>query len=301
MKAINGLINRRYGKLVVKSESEPQSGKRKWLCQCDCGTLVTLYESSFCRGPIKSCGCDCSEVEKQKREGGWSSILTKELLEKEHHINGLSLREIARKVGCSHSCVDKYAQKHQISINDKFYDLAGKKFQKLQVIDLAYTKNGNSYWNVECECGNKKTVQGKSIISARIVSCGCWNLDKCWKGCGELSKTYWSRIASHARDRGIDFNISIEFGWQKFKNQKGICALSGLPICLNRGYSQQLRNHSKTQTASLDRIDSTKHYTENNVQWVHVKINRMKSDLDEKDFIRLCESVTNFTNAADNK
>lgn len=45
-------------------------------------------------------------------------------------------------------------------------------------------------------------------------------------------------------------------------------------------------------TASLDRIDSTKGYTLDNIQWVHKHINVMKMDLDQEYFIKLCKLVT---------
>ena len=41
-------------------------------------------------------------------------------------------------------------------------------------------------------------------------------------------------------------------------------------------------------TASLDRIDSKKGYTIDNVQWVYKKINMMKQNYDQKEFVNLC-------------
>ena len=47
----------------------------------------------------------------------------------------------------------------------------------------------------------------------------------------------------------------------------------------------------KTATASLDRIDSTKGYIDGNIQWVHKRINTMKMDMSQKDFIDFCKQV----------
>jgi len=47
----------------------------------------------------------------------------------------------------------------------------------------------------------------------------------------------------------------------------------------------------KQQTASLDRIDSSKGYIEGNVQWVHRKINMMKQSYTQEEFIELCQAV----------
>ena len=47
-------------------------------------------------------------------------------------------------------------------------------------------------------------------------------------------------------------------------------------------------------TASLDRIDNTKGYTQDNVQWVHKDINRIKSDLSQEYFLTLCKTVVDW-------
>lgn len=59
---------------------------------------------------------------------------------------------------------------------------------------------------------------------------------------------------------------------------------TGIEICLDAAHKQ---------TASLDRIDNTKGYTEDNVQWVHKIINKMKSDLTQEDFIMWCKRINN--------
>ena len=45
------------------------------------------------------------------------------------------------------------------------------------------------------------------------------------------------------------------------------------------------------QTASLDRIDSTKGYIEGNVQWVDKIVNAMKWNIPEKYFIEICKTI----------
>lgn len=45
------------------------------------------------------------------------------------------------------------------------------------------------------------------------------------------------------------------------------------------------------QTASLDRIDSSKGYIPGNVQWVHKDVNKMKLALSEKRLLELCTLI----------
>ena len=46
-------------------------------------------------------------------------------------------------------------------------------------------------------------------------------------------------------------------------------------------------------TASLDRIDSSKGYVEGNVQWVHKMINMSKQQYSQEEFIDMCKAVAN--------
>lgn len=63
------------------------------------------------------------------------------------------------------------------------------------------------------------------------------------------------------------------------------CALSG--ILLKFGRSENVYE----TTASLDRIDNKKGYTENNVQWVFKDINVMKNIHDQEYFLLLCSKI----------
>ena len=56
------LTGQRFGRLVVLREIEnyiSASGekRRQWECQCDCGNIVTVLQTSLRKGATKSCGC----------------------------------------------------------------------------------------------------------------------------------------------------------------------------------------------------------------------------------------------------
>lgn len=84
--------------------------------------------------------------------------------------------------------------------------------------------------------------------------------------------------------RNIDFDLTEEQLLQLWRDQGGHCALSGLPITMKT-------TNSETGTASLDRKDSARGYTIDNVIWVHPTINMMKYTLSEGDFVRMCHHV----------
>jgi len=92
----------------------------------------------------------------------------------------------------------------------------------------------------------------------------------------------WYHIKSNAQTRGLSFRLTQKQAWLQFERQKGLCALSGVPLVLD---------HLKGQTASLDRVDSTRGYSPNNIQWIHKDLNTMKMDLTQETFLRWVRTI----------
>lgn len=107
-----------------------------------------------------------------------------------------------------------------------------------------------------------------------------------YKGYGELSGRDWSRIKYSAARRNIYFDpdLTVEFAWNLYITQNKKCKLSNIPITINR--SKKISN-----TASLDRINSSLGYSKDNVQWLHRDVNYMKQSLSNKDTIKLCRDI----------
>ena len=106
-----------------------------------------------------------------------------------------------------------------------------------------------------------------------------------WKGYKEISGSFFRLAKRGAKERGIEFSVTIEQIWKQFILQKRKCALSGLPLFFKK------RHISKNHNASLDRIDNNKGYILNNIQWVHKDINKMKLDHTQNYFIEMCKLV----------
>ena len=178
----------------------------------------------------------------------------------------------------------------------KQYEIEGQKFHSLTAICRVANRNTRqSWWLFRCDCGNDIEFKGLDVVRGARKCCGegCPHKPPSYNyiGCGSLSGKYWGRINRHARLRDIPVEITIEDAWHKFVEQDGICALSGLEITLYRKI--------KTQTGSLDRIDSKKAYTIDNIQWVHKDINKMKSNLPEDRLLFLCEQIVAYCTKKD--
>ena len=57
-------------------------------------------------------------------------------------------------------------------------NLTGQRFGKLIVLDRVGTKNKNTTWLCQCDCGNKVIVRKDHLKSGNTQSCGCLNQEK---------------------------------------------------------------------------------------------------------------------------
>ena len=148
------------------------------------------------------------------------------------------------------------------------------------------TKSGGRYlWYCRCECGIEKWNSTTSLLYGRSMMCvACRNSDKNgskeknpnWKGFGEVPGVVLQRIRQNAQRRGrhIAVEITCECLDAQWKKQGGRCVYTN-------------RELNILKDASVDRIDSLKGYTRDNIEWVHKDVNKAKMALSRKDFLRM--------------
>lgn len=119
-----------------------------------------------------------------------------------------------------------------------------------------------SHYICECECGNEVKVEGYNLNNGRYKSCGCKRASA-----GGISNTKRYRMWKSAQDRafkkGLDFSIQLE----------DIKIPENCPL-LNK----KLIVGDKDHTPSLDRIDSSRGYTPDNVWVISHRANQIKND-----------------------
>jgi hypothetical protein len=108
-------------------------------------------------------------------------------------------------------------------------------------------------------------------------------------GYEEIQGSFLASIKAGAKKRGIKFEVPKEYLWNLFIQQKRKCAYTGIEIFFSRNNAEFSMGRGN---ASLDRIDSSLGYTEGNLQWVHKRINIMKGNMDDQEFLDFCEAVT---------
>jgi hypothetical protein len=101
------------------------------------------------------------------------------------------------------------------------------------------------------------------------------------------------QLLSGARARSIRdnkvFNLTKQFLIDLFNKQEGKCFYTGLDLLA-------YNNSSNDLCVSIDRINSTKDYTTDNVVFCCWIINRIKTDLSIKDFVNYCSLIVNNKN-----
>ena len=181
----------------------------------------------------------------------------------------------------------------------KIVNPIGQKFGLLTVESFAgVTPAGHKTYNCVCDCSNSVIRTGTSIRRSENSSCGCFSKKGVkhhqWTGVGEISGEFWwshvvrsanGDIFKNGNRKPKELSITIEYAWNIFLKQNRKCALSGIELSFPKKWKD------KNYNASLDRIDSSKGYIEDNVQWVHKHINKMKNAFDQAYFIDICKLI----------
>lgn len=181
--------------------------------------------------------------------------------------------------------------------------LEQKRFNYLIAITPLFLYKREWVWLCKCDCGKQTNVRISKLKNGTTKSCGCFKAKniknksgpthKKWRGYEDISMSFYNRMKQTALQRGIEFNITIEYLWKLFQEQKGLCAYTGNKIFLPINV-RQLRGEGNEMIASLDRIDSSIGYVDGNLQWLCKRVNYMKHTMNNEYFLSWIKSIYEF-------
>jgi hypothetical protein len=165
--------------------------------------------------------------------------------------------------GCGHKKVGKPRE-----------DLTGKRFGRLVVrCHDHYVNEGNggrNYWLCDCDCGGKKITLSTNLKKGLTKTCGCGRMLDLEIGESGFKELYGSYRRRNEQVYGVPFNISKE----EFKTlTSSNCHYCGRPP---QHFMQSNSERSKYSYNGLDRVDSDKSYSPENVVPCCGWCNRMK-------------------------
>lgn len=178
-------------------------------------------------------------------------------------------------------------------------DLTNKRFGSLVAIEpTTERRDGSVVWRCRCDCGKECTVNTRHLNrkNHRVRSCGCQQYKKSsehrqWTGVGEISGTWFrahiTRENSQTARTKVPVTVTKEQLWELFLKQGRRCALTGLELTIGP---------HRQNNASVDRIDSSRGYEIDNIQFVHKDINMMKRWYNQDYFIKMCGMVSIYNN-----
>jgi hypothetical protein len=150
-------------------------------------------------------------------------------------------------------------------------------------------KNADNKWCSKCSgCGVEQPYTRRNhAIESEKEDRQC---RKCTQSAKKFSNNQhvgpkqrlYNKFSKSAKARRLEWDLDLD---TMFNNYGGKCALTGWEINTEYGNC----------TASLDRIDSNKGYTKDNVQWVHSMVNMSKNKLAQDKFMKVCKAVANKT------
>ena len=101
---------------------------------------------------------------------------------------------------------------------------------------------------------------------------------------GKLTSLLCSTRAK-CRKQGIAFDITIDYLLDILKEQKELCWYSGTPLTYERGWTG----------VSIDRKNPSEGYTRDNIVLTNWRVNNMKSNLTDREFVEICKSIATRT------
>jgi len=100
-----------------------------------------------------------------------------------------------------------------------------------------------------------------------------------------LSSIFWSS-KQNAKKRNLEHNIDLEYIKDLFKIQKGLCYYTDKEMFID---TREKDNNE--DFVSLDRFDSSKGYIKGNIVLCRWIVNRMKNDINFKDFLQIVSEI----------
>lgn len=248
-------VGQRYGRLVIKDVLDTVARQTRVLCLCDCGREHAALLQNIKRGLTSSCGC-----------------LRKELAAARINTNPAIVAARANKL-------PKAWEKRNA--------LIGSVYGRLTVVS---TVEGDLHRCMcECACGKVVTPAYTALTSGSTKSCGCLRIYRHPEHDVGLRKLYY-RYSTRQKNRwASELEIPLAVFATLTSSPCFYCTAS--PGSVMKSHSK----HSEYIYNGLDRVDSSRSYTIDNVVPCCEQCNKMKLDIPQSDFLEAIHRIATYS------
>lgn len=146
-------------------------------------------------------------------------------------------------------------------------DLTDATFGRLLVLEELPRKGQHRYWLCKCECGKIREVGQSNLRSGKSTSCGCYATEL-------AGSTYKSKFEKHGDHKTRLYGIHRSMlnrctkEWDCNYSRYGAIGIQVVPEWLDyETFKEWALAEGYDDTLTLDRLDSTSHYSPNNCRW----------------------------------
>ena len=155
------------------------------------------------------------------------------------------------------------------------------------------TKGEDGRYYKDCpQCGESQSYLRKNYAEESLrlgkvcKKCSNRNTDNSHRGWYRGIRVSWfNKFKSSAEVRQIPWSLTLDDVADTMEKQSSVCTLTGWDISFPDW------GHHQGASASIDRIDSSAGYTKDNIQLVVRKVNMMKQQYTQEEFIEVCKAV----------
>lgn len=171
---MENLIGMKFGEWIVLDHDNSKQYKtrdKRWMCECSCGKIKSVFGKYLKDGKSLSCGC----FKKKDLSGQRFEKLT--VVETLYGYNGNNRATYRCICDCGNELYLQYSSLCQQKSCGCIMkpNCVGEKYGKLTVTEMLYQyKNNETYCLCDCECGSiDNIIRLNALRTGNTTSCGC--------------------------------------------------------------------------------------------------------------------------------
>jgi len=179
-------------------------------------------------------------------------------------------------------------------MSDNRIDITSQKFGRLTAIRFIESKQGQSRWLFDCECGKQTITSSQRVKKGHTKSCGCIRIERRKLAEGEAARNIvYRQYKIDAKKRNLEFNLNID---EFEKLTKGNCFFCGIEPSTTQTLNINTKNSSNYIYNGIDRINNNIGYIYSNCASCCYDCNQAKWTRSVEEFLEWAHRLSDYQN-----